>query len=308
VLDTPRFHHLHLNSLDPDAAIDFYVRQFTSTSRTTWAGLPALASPNNVLILFNRVAEPPAVAPETPIWHFGWHVTDSRAAMATFRDREGVELLPLYTGDEARTVFISSDTWPGAGGTLGRTTAQIREAKASGVQPSRNGGFAYLHGPDRAIVEYAGNYPAERFNHVHMWQEEPLCAQLWYQQHLRAAPLPIPAAGSPPTLDNCKVARGAERSFPGLEPDGTYRAPSGGVAFGDVWLPWYMRQGEAPLAPTRGQVYDHFALGVSGLDAWIDKLKMEEVTFLTEPYPLGETRAVMISGPSLEAVELVEAE
>ncbi len=309
MLDTPRFHHLHLNSVDPDAAIDFYVGQFDATARTTWGGLPALSSPNDVLILFTRVAEPAAVAPHTAIWHFGWHVTDVRSCMATFGARDGVDLLPLYTGDDERAVFISSDTWPGADGLLGRTRAQIDEAKATGVQPSRGGGFAYLQGPDRVIVEYAGNYPAQRFNHVHMWQEDPMCAELWYQQHLQADPLPSRAARSavPTGFDDCKVARGAERTFPALEPDGTYRTPSGGVAFGDVWLPWYMRQGEEPLASTRGHVYDHFALGVTGFDDWVAKLEDEGVAFLSEPYPLGDTRAVMISGPSQEVIELVEA-
>jgi hypothetical protein len=37
------FQHLHLNSVDPDAATDFYVRPFPSSARTTWGGLPALA-------------------------------------------------------------------------------------------------------------------------------------------------------------------------------------------------------------------------------------------------------------------------
>ena len=32
----------------------------------------------------------------------------------------------------------------------------------------------------------------------------------------------------------------------------------------------------------------------------------EGVTFLEEPHPLGDTRAVMIEGPSREALELVE--
>jgi hypothetical protein len=67
-----------------------------------------------------------------------------------------------------------------------------------------------------------------------------------------------------------------------------------------------MRQGEMPLAPTRGQLYDHIALGVSDLDAWIDKLKREQVAFLQEEYALGDTRAVMIDGPSHEAIELLE--
>ncbi|HEY1293182.1 MAG TPA: hypothetical protein VGJ60_08890 [Chloroflexota bacterium] len=306
MLDTPRFHHLHLNSADPDAAIDFYVRQFSTTSQTTWAGLPALASPNDVLVLFNKVSEPPAVAPDTAIWHFGWHVTDAREALEMYRARDGLELLPLYTGDAGRSVHISSDTWPGTGGILGRTLEQVREAKQTGVQPTRKGGFAYMQGPDCAIVEYAGDHPAERFNHVHMWQEEPLCAQLWYQQHLQASLLPGRTDVAAPGYDDCKVARGSERSFPALEPEGTYRVPSGGVAFGDVWLPWYMRQGEQPLEDTRGHVYDHFALGVTGLDAWIEKLRSERVEFLTESYQLGDTRAVMICGPSLEAIELVE--
>ena len=41
MLPPPGFHHLHLNSLDPDAAIAFYVRHFPTSSKTTWAGLPA---------------------------------------------------------------------------------------------------------------------------------------------------------------------------------------------------------------------------------------------------------------------------
>jgi hypothetical protein len=307
VLETPRFHHLHLNSVDPDAAIDFYAAQFNATSRTTWGGMPALASPNDVLVLFTSVSVPPAVAPDTAIWHFGWHVTDVRGCVAAFDARDGVDLLPLYTGDASGVVYISSDTWPGAGGLLGRTRAEIEEAKASGVQPTRGGGFAYLQGPDQAIVEYAGNYPAQRFNHVHMWQEDPVCAERWYVEHLQAEVLPRHGALSTSSdLEDCHVPRGAERSFPGLEPEGTYRIPSGGVAFGDVWLPWYMRQGEEPLASTRGHVYDHFALGVRGFDAWVAKLRAEEVTFLSEAYALGDTRAVMIGGPSLEAIELVD--
>jgi hypothetical protein len=47
-------------------------------------------------------------------------------------------------------------------------------------------------------------------------------------------------------------------------------------------------------------------LSVADLDAWVAKLRAENVTFLEQPYKLGETRAVMIEGPSREALELVE--
>jgi len=76
--------------------------------------------------------------------------------------------------------------------------------------------------------------------------------------------------------------------------------------FGDVALPWYVRQGDQPLASTRGQLYDHIALSVGDLDAWVAKLRAEGVRFLEEPYRLGDTRAVMIEGPSRLALELVE--
>ena len=82
MLPAPGFHHLHLNSLDPAAAIDFYTRQFASTSKSSWGGLPALRSPNNVLLLFSKVAAAPATAPQSAIWHFGWHVTDVRKSCA----------------------------------------------------------------------------------------------------------------------------------------------------------------------------------------------------------------------------------
>ncbi len=63
-LPPPHFHHLALNSVDPDAAIAFYVKEFPSTSRTTWQGLPALASPTRMMIVFNRVSSPPPADPD----------------------------------------------------------------------------------------------------------------------------------------------------------------------------------------------------------------------------------------------------
>jgi hypothetical protein len=38
----------------------------------------------------------------------------------------------------------------------------------------------------------------------------------------------------------------------------------------------------------------------------VAKLRGEGVRILEQPYRIGETRAVMIEGPSLEAIELIE--
>ena len=171
MLAPPKFHHLHLNSTDPDTAIDFYIRQFPSTAKGNWGGFPALKSPNNVLVLFTKVDKPPTSEPQSAIWHFGWHVTDARHSLETYKTRPEVELLPLYTS---------------IGNVLGLTKSQIAEAREKGTKPAGGGGFSYMRGPDNALVEYAGNHPAERFNHVHLYQEDPIGALAWYQKHLNA--------------------------------------------------------------------------------------------------------------------------
>ena len=69
---------------------------------------------------------------------------------------------------------------------------------------------------------------------------------------------------------------------------------------------WYPNQGSKPLEPSRDHLIDHVGLSVSDLDAWVTKLKAENVIFLERPHRLGSTRAAMIEGPSHEAIELVE--
>jgi catechol 2,3-dioxygenase-like lactoylglutathione lyase family enzyme len=302
----PLFHHLHLNSVDPEAALAFYIAQFPTTSRASWAGLPALKSPNDVMVLFTKVATPPTIVPQSAYWHFGWHVSDVRKNLAAYLSRSDVKLLPLYTTEEGGFVFVSSDTWPGTGGVLGLTKAQMAAAKAERIKAAGGAGFAYMQGPDDAIVEYQGDMPAERFNHVHLYQEDPFCAQLWYREHLGGTPVASRAPGPVRTEVNCKVERSPDRTWPALQMEGMFRVPTAAVTFGDVALTWYANPGDAPLAGSRGQLYDHIALGVSDLDAWVKKLRDEGVTFLEAPYKIGDTRAAMIEGPSREAIELVE--
>lgn len=306
MLPTPGFHHLHLNSVDPEAAIDFYVRQFPTTRKGNWGGHPALFSPNEVMILFDKVGAPPPTEPQSAIWHFGWHVTDAQATTRAFSERPEVKMRPLYTSDEGGTVLISSNTWPGEGGALGRTKAEIAAARANNVQPTRKGGFAYMSGgPEDALFEIAGDYPAERFNHVHMWHEHPFCALLWYKKHLNA---PVRAGFPDPDLSeaDCRAPRGADRTWPALNREGMFRTPRAGVEFGDVVLTWYANQSDTPLASSRGQMQDHIGLSVADLDAWIDKLKGEGVAIAEGPYRIGGTRAIMVEGPSREGIELVE--
>ena len=205
------------------------------------------------MVLFTKVGVPPPTGPQSAIWHFGWHVTDARESLATYRGRADVDLLPLYTTDEGGSVLISSDTWPNVGGVLGLTKAQIVEARSKGVQPPGGGGFAYMTGPDNALVEYAGNYPAEAVQ-----SRPPLAGGA----AVRAALVPeaFECAGASglrgpvPTEADCKVPRGEDRTWPALNREGMFRTPRAGVEFGDVVLTWYANQGEKRLGELAGTI------------------------------------------------------
>ena len=108
------------------------------------------------------------------------------------------------------------------------------------------------------------------------------------------------------TEANCKVARGPDRTWPALKREGMFRTPRAAVMFGDVALTGTRVRETSRSRARAGTLYDHIALSVTDLDAWVAKLRDEGVTFLEQPYKLGDTRAVMIEGPSREALELVE--
>lgn len=303
-LTPPRFHHIHLRSTDPDRAVAFYTDLFASATAGEWAGMPAVCSPNDVMIVFEQ-DDTIRTEPQSALWHFGWQVTDSRATTSDFLSRGDVSSRPLYTGIDDNSVPISSDTWFKTGETLGVTRDRLNELSAANAPVPGGAGFAYFMGPDDTLFEIIGDMATERIDHVHMWHEDPYCAQLWYEKHFLVPPRdkfgPVPVLAS-----DCKVPRTTERTFPALNPEGMFRAPAAGVTVGDMNLTWYPNQGEEPLQSSLGQLMDHIAFSVTNLDAWIAKLQGEGVTFLSDEYPLADTRAIMVEGPSREALEIVE--
>jgi hypothetical protein len=51
---------------------------------------------------------------------------------------------------------------------------------------------------------------------------------------------------------------------------------------------------------------DHVGLSVADLDAWVAKLQAERVAILEPVHRVGDSRAILIEGPSREAIELIE--
>ena len=167
------FHHVHLNSVDPTAAAAYYPKPFeASATKTTFNGYEAVKS-GNIYVLFTKVSTPPLTeltGPQTSVWHFGWNTPDSRKYDERFRAM-GLQIVQMWDAADGKLVDMSSDALPGL-----PTQEQILEMRAKGTTPTREGGFGYLRGPDGALIENAQAGQMERFNHVHMYHEHPLCA------------------------------------------------------------------------------------------------------------------------------------
>jgi hypothetical protein len=156
------------------------------------------------------------------------------------------------------------------------------------------------------MIENAQSGQVERFNHIHMYHENPLCAIQWYVTHLGATD--ARGSGDKPIATitgNCKQPYSPPTwpsfaKFPGF-----VREPSGSVLFDDINIlirPW---PGGGLVSP-RGHIVDHWALSVADLTSTVGRLKSEGIKFLEEIHPWGNTRAAMIEGPDRVAIEIVE--
>src|SRR5436309_6178942 len=253
------FHHVHLNSVNPAAAADYYPKPFAlSATRATYNGYEAVKT-GNVYILFTKVAAPPQneiPGPQTAVWHFGWNTPNSREYDEKFRAM-GLEIAQMWDAADGKLVDMSSDTLPGL-----PTQEQILELRAKGVQPTRQGGCGYLRGPDGAMIENAQAGQTERFNHVHMYHEHPRCAMEWYVAHLGATMPQGRGGGAPaaaPAGGDCHTTMYAPPTWPSFAKTGFVREPSGGVLLDDISIsirPWP----GGGLVSTRGKMVDHWAV------------------------------------------------
>ena len=305
-----KFHHVHLNSVDPQAAANYYPKPFMKTATTlTFNGQPAVKT-GHIYILFNKVATAPTnelTGPQTSVWHFGWNTPNSREYNANFR-KNGLTIAQMWNGNDAdsKLVDLSGDVPQAPGGGF-PTMEQVMELRAKGATVDPNvvpGGFGYLRGPDGVMIENAQSGNVERFNHVHMYHEHPNCAVEWYVTHLGAT---RPANRGGQTSDasgDCRTKTYPPPTFPSFAKNGFVRMPNG-VLIDDISVSMQPWPGGG-LAPTRGRLYDHWAVSTANLDATMTRLKSEGVKVLEEIHPWGSLRAAMIEGPDRIAIEIVE--
>ena len=145
------FHHIHLNSTDPAAAIRFYTGKF-DCEKGKFAGQIDAVRTQQSWILFTKVKDAPPSDIVSAIWHFGWGAEDMRVA---YRKQ-------LDSGTPFQT--------------------PITDISGLAGKPPGSFFFAYVDGPDHALIEL-NTASHDRFGHVHLLSEDPVAAGEWYKKH-----------------------------------------------------------------------------------------------------------------------------
>lgn len=149
------WHHLHLNTTDPKAAIEFYTSKFAS-EKARFAGLVDAVWTQKSWMLFTKTAQPPNSELTSAIWHFGWGAEDMKA---TYEKQ-------LASGTKFFTPLtdISDIGGNGATGTFF---------------------YAYVESPDKQLIELnTANH--HNFGHLHLFSADPVGAGEWYKKYMNA--------------------------------------------------------------------------------------------------------------------------
>lgn len=265
------FHHLHFNSVDPEAAIDFYTTRFNG-EKAKFDGKVDAVRAGKFWLLFNKVERPPPSAIVASLYHLGWSEKDIKGAYRHQLDIGTKFETPL--GDLADLL---------GSGTPGR------------------GYYAYVDGPDHALIEMNGG-AQDGFSHIHLLSDDPAGAADWFAKELG-----IPRRGPPPS-------REARFNAKGLQSGPLVFLPIDGVLF--AWFPTgtarglYPKQwaGKTKYESNKGRVLDHIAFSVANLNETLARMRGDGVKVLEPPRmtPDGTLKSAFIEGPDNLRIELVE--
>lgn len=264
------FHHLHLNTLDPKAAIEFYTSRFDS-EKARFAGLLDGVWAQKSWILFSKVQTPPISDLTSSIWHFGWGAENMKA--------EYERQQKLGTKFHTPLTDISD-----IGGNAGAKDLFY---------------YAYVESPDKALIELnTANH--HRFGHLHLFSADPIAAGEWYVKHFGAKGR-IPTSRTPRmyrgfqigpsvslTVDNVNIIIFPAEYLKAAEP-----------------ARW---KDKVELESTKGHVVDHIGFSFDNLSEALEKMRKDGVKVTDEIRSLanGKIKFAFVEGPDKIRIELVE--
>jgi catechol 2,3-dioxygenase-like lactoylglutathione lyase family enzyme len=269
------FHHLHLNTTDPQAAINFYTSKF-DCEKARFAGLLDGVWAQKSWMLFAKVSAPPPWELTSAIWHFGWGAEDMKATYQKQLDMGTKFFNPLTDISDI-------------GGNKGAKDLFY---------------YAYVEGPDHALIEL-NTAAHHRFGHLHLFSADPVSAGEWYMKYFgatrRATTPPSRAArfyrdvqiGPSMSLimDNVNII-----IFP---------IEYSKKAYAEHW-----KKGQTEMDSTKGRVVDHVGFSVDNLPEALEVLRKAGVKVTDEIKSVagGKIKYAFIEGPDKIRIELVEGQ
>lgn len=264
------WHHLHLNTTDPKAAIEFYTSKFAS-EKAKFAGLMDAVWTQKSWLLFTKTAQPPNSDLTSAIWHFGWGAEDMKA---TYEKQ-------LATGTKFFTPLTDISDIGGQAGATGLFY------------------YAYVESPDKQLIELnTANH--HNFGHLHLFSADPVAAGEWYKKYLNAKSRSTrPPSREPRFYRDVQIGPSVS-----LMADNVniiiYPSEYPKKVYAEQW------KGRSEFETTKGHTTDHIGFSVDNLPEALEKLRKDGVKVTDEIRTIGPVKFAFIEGPDKVRIELVE--
>ena len=268
-----RFHHIHLNVVDPAKTIDYYEKFFDAVE-VKFRGVSDALLTDRSFFLLTKVDAPAPSEMTSSIYHLGWGGIDGPSDFK-WRDEGGVE-------------------WETPLSSLGTNH------------------YMYAYGPDREVIEVWTGFKHHRWGHVHLFSDEINEAANWYKKHLglRGHPRDIPKPPKAPA--DLDLASGGVSVFQYLwasqvVSDGVtinlFGKPS------EDSIVWWNYGGLGDLVPTDGRVVDHMAFSYPDIEPVFERMKAAGVEIVDpiKDRPEYNMKSFFVRGPDKILIEIVEA-
>jgi catechol 2,3-dioxygenase-like lactoylglutathione lyase family enzyme len=274
LIEGAHFHHVHFNSVDPQAAIAYYTKYFDAKP-ARFAGIADAVWTQKSWLLFTKVAAQPSTAHDTAIWHIGWGAPDPKTE---FRRQTAL-------GNEFYQPLTDIST--GLGG-----------------RPDRFY-YMYVQSPDGTWIEL-NTARTDNFGHLHLFSADPIAAGDWYIRFFGATGRALSTADQPSREPRMSLTGTQVGPSSSLYLDNVnliiYPMQYSQKVYASDW-----GSDQTQLEPTRGNVNDHVGVSVPNLDTALRVVRDNGITITQPPRAVPEKfRYAFIEGPDRIAIELIE--
>jgi len=262
------FHHLHLNSTDPAAAIAFYTTKF-DCEKTRFEGKLDAVFAQKSWMFFNKAGKPPTSEVTSAIWHFGWGAENMKE---TYQKQ-------LDSGTHFATPITD--------------ISDIGGGNAQGLFF-----FAYVDGPDHQLIEL-NTASHHHFGHLHLLSKDPIAAGEWYIKEFGLVRRGGPPSREPRFYHGFQIGPSMSLMMDNVNFI-IFPMEYAKVQWPELW------KDRTDFESTAGHVTDHIGFSVDNLAQTLERLKKDGVKVTDGPHSSPGGKYAFIEGPDHVKIELVE--